>query len=309
MGFPALNLIGRLVAGATFSLAGLSPRAARMVACNVLNQSLVTWSLASSGSLPPQSPGRRGLTAAGQCQSWKPPGQWSRPPRGLTLGVRPNSPQHKTTVRSSNCRRNRSRNSAANAGSSILTASRHLIGSHEVVGVGIPAIESHLDAAYADLDEPASGQAAAAERRIAILGAQAFRFVRHVERLELLGGHHRASTGERLAVQGRHRCADAPRAKARSTTSRSWTRERSRGPTGLGGRHVGQFALLAGRRPGTRQTRPRETRPCSAIGRSGSKYAAECQSGRRAARGGNESPRPIEGCSTVGSGLYPVLIK
>ncbi len=62
--------------------------------------------------------------------------------------------------------------SAANAGSRTL-ASRlvNLV----VIDVSIPAVERDLDAAHADLDEPACGQAAAAEGSIAVLGGDARR--------------------------------------------------------------------------------------------------------------------------------------
>ena len=70
-----------------------------------------------------------------------------------------------------------------------------------VIDMSIPAAERHLDAAHADLDEPAGGQAAAAEGSVAVLGEHAGGLLRDVERLELLGGHHHPGTGERLATQ------------------------------------------------------------------------------------------------------------
>ena len=71
-----------------------------------------------------------------------------------------------------------------------------------VVGdVGVPAVQGHLDAAHADFDQPPRGQAAAAERRIAVFFAKAFGLLRDVERLELFRAHHHPCAGERFAVQ------------------------------------------------------------------------------------------------------------
>ncbi len=169
----------------------------------------------------------------------KPLGQWSRPPVRLILGVRPNSPQQSTTVRSSAFLRFRSRSSAANAGSRILTLRAM---NRVVVDVGVPAIERHLDAAHADLDQPAGGQAAAAERSVAVLGADARGFLRHVERLELLGGHHHAGAGERLAVQ-RGLDAAAPAAGEGPLEDLQVADARQVARAGHSGGHVGQGPL------------------------------------------------------------------
>ena len=93
-----------------------------------------------------------------------------------------------------------------------------------VIDMSIPTAERDLDAAHADLDQPARGEAAAAERRIAVLGGDARGLLRDVECLELLGGHHHAGTGERLAVQGRLDAAAGRGRRPVRATSRSRTR-------------------------------------------------------------------------------------
>ena len=92
------------------------------------------------------------------------------PARRLTVGVRPNSPAHNTTVFRSRSRFFRSRIKAAKAGSRMASCSRvDLV----VVGMGVPAVEGDLDAAHAHLDQPPRRQAAPAKRRVAVISAQA----------------------------------------------------------------------------------------------------------------------------------------
>ena len=54
-----------------------------------------------------------------------------------------------------------------------------------VVDVRVPAGQRHLHAADADLDQPPRGQAAAAERRVAVRLPHRQRLLRHVEHLRL----------------------------------------------------------------------------------------------------------------------------
>ncbi len=211
----------------------------------------------------------------------KPLGQWSRPPSGLTLGVRPNSPQHRTTVRSSSCRRDRSRSKAANAGSS--TWARALWISWLLTWASQP-LERDLDAAHADLDQPARGQAAAAER--------AYRRTRRATLAGSCETSNALSCSEDIITRARasvSRCRVVstrprrPRAKARSTTSRSCTRASSRGDRHRRG-HVGQFPRRVAdlERVELAAQEPAPARPSA---RSGSRCAGGYRSGRRAARG------------------------
>ena len=112
-----------------------------------------------------------------------------------------------------------------------------------VVDVRVPAAERHLDAADADLDEPAGGEAAAAEGGVAVLGADA--------RPARCDTSNAFSCSEDIITRARamvSRCSVAstprrrPRAKARSTTSRSLDPRQLARP-GRGRRHVGQAAL------------------------------------------------------------------
>ena len=129
----------------------------------------------------------------------KPVGQWSRPPVQVDLGRAAElaAAEDDRAIEQLSAASGRAR-SAANAGSRTLTCARWT--SWLLTWVSQPS-ERHLDAAHADFDQPAGGQAAAAERRVAVLGADARGLLRDVERLELLGAHHHAGAGERLAVQ------------------------------------------------------------------------------------------------------------
>ena len=191
IGLPALSLIGRPVTGAMFSLAGSRPRAVSTVAWTSSTVVGPTGSLVPSGSVSPIAwPPRRPPPARARL---KPLGQWSRPPKGLILGVRPNSPQQRTTVRSSSSRLRQVAEQGGKGGVEVLD---ELAVDLVIVHVRVPAVERHLDAAHADFDQPPRGQAAAAEGAVAVFGEDAGRLLRDVEGLELLGGHHHAGAGE-----------------------------------------------------------------------------------------------------------------
>ena len=224
----------------------------------------------------------------------KPLGQWSRPPEGLTLGVRPNSPPHRTTVRSSSFRRDQV---AQQRGERRVEHLDARLVDLVVVDVGVPAVERDLDAAHADLDQPACGQAAAAERRVAVLGADRGRLLRHVERLELLGGHHRAGAGERLAVQGGLDAA-SPAAGEGPLDDVQVLDPRQLARAGHRRGHVGQLALRVADLEGVELAaqEPAPARPLS--------VRIEMCRGMSVRPTGSswQQIAPIEGCSTVGSG-------
>ena len=73
----------------------------------------------------------------------------------------------------------------------------------EILGVSVPSAERHLDAAHADFDQSPRREAAAAERRVAIIGPQRRRFAGNVERFQLLGRHHPPGVGHRRFVARR----------------------------------------------------------------------------------------------------------
>ena len=166
-----------------------------------------------------------------------------------------------------------------------------------VVDVSVPAVERHLDAAHADLGQPAGGQAAAAERGVAVLGADAGGLLRDVERLELLGGHHHPGAGERLAVQ-RGVDPGAPAAGEGSLDDLEVADPRQVARAGHAGRHIGQSPLRIA------DLERVELAPQEAARLGHWPVRIEMCRGMSVRPTGSswQQIAPIEGCSTVGSG-------
>ena len=96
----------------------------------------------------------------------KPWGQWSRPPGGLILGVRPNSPAQRTMVESNRSRAFELLDQRGKGG--IEDLQRPRTSSSLLMCVSQP-LERHFDAADADFDQLNGRQAGAAEGRVAEL--------------------------------------------------------------------------------------------------------------------------------------------
>ena len=196
IGLPGLSLIGRPVAGATFSLAGLRPRAVSTVAWTSSTWVGWTGSLTPSGSVSPSDQAAADPAAGqGEAEAGGPvvpaAGQVDLGRAAELAAAEDDRPLEQLSLLQVAQERGEGRVEDLDLRPVDLV----------VVDVRIPAIERDLDAAHADFDQPPGGQAAAAERRVAVLFPKALGLLRDVERLELLRAHHHPRAGERLAVQ------------------------------------------------------------------------------------------------------------
>ena len=225
IGLPSLSLIGRPVAGAMFSLAGLRPRAVRTVACT---SSMV---VGRTGSLSALGIGLADRQAAADAAAGQGQAEAVRPVVAAAQRVDLRRPAELAAAQDDRpLEQLPPRQVAQQRGERRVEHLGARLVDLVVVDVRVPAAERDLDAAHADLDEPARGQAAAAEGRVAVLGER--RAAGSCETSNALSCSEVIITRARASVS---RCSVAstrprrPRAKARSTTSRSWTRASSRG--------------------------------------------------------------------------------